>query len=413
MRIETAGAPDSQFSILNSQFRIAVVGPVFPFRAGIAYCTTRLAEELKADVVSYKRQYPRRFYPGGDDIDPTLPRAKADFVLDIVNPITWIRAGLRLRKYDTVIFVWWIWVWAIPVRAMMAMLSSRTRVILQCHNIGDKEPAWWKRWLTNRVLRRADVLVVHTRSEASEAWERSHGRRTVTTFLPVHELGGPVPSRDEARAMLNVTAKNVALFFGHVRPFKALDVVLHAWRELKSDVLLLVAGEAWWKSEDEYRKLADELGLAVVPSESEGSGRVGSVTVPPAAQVPRFARDDMRRVRFDFRFIPDEEIATWFAACDVVLAPYRIEAQSGVALTAFHFARPVIASTVGGLPEIIEPGRNGLLVPPDDPRALAQAIDDFFARDDRATMEQNGAESALQYSWPEYARVFERLVSHG
>ena len=74
---------------------------------------------------------------------------------------------------------------------------------------------------------------------------------------------------------------------------------------------------------------------------------------------------------------------------------------------------PVIASTVGGLPEIIEPGRNGLLVPPDDPRALAQAIDDFFARDDRATMEQNAAESALQYSWPEYARVFERLVSHG
>ena len=213
--------------------------------------------------------------------------------------------------------------------------------------------------------------------------------------------------------MLNVTAKNVALFFGHVRPFKALDVVLHAWRELKSDVLLLVAGEAWWKSEDEYRKLADELGLDVIPSESEGSGRVGSVTVPPAAQVPRFARDDMRRVRFDFRFIPDAEIATWFAACDVVLAPYRIEAQSGVALTAFHFARPVIASTVGGLPEIIEPGRNGLLVPPDDPRALAQAIDDFFARDDRATMEQNAAESALQYSWPEYARVFERLVSHG
>src|SRR5437763_594124 len=287
--------------------RTAIVGPVFPFRAGIAYCTTRLAEELKADVGSYKRQYPRRFYPGGDDIDPTLPRAKADFILDIVNPITWIRAGLRLRKYDAVIFVWWIWVWAIPVRAMMAMLSSRTLVILQCHNIGDKEPAWWK-------------------------------------------------------------------------------------------------------SADEYRKLADELGLAVVPSESEGSGRVGSVTVPPAAQVPRFARDDMRRVRFDFRFIPDAEIATWFAACDVVLAPYRIEAQSGVALTAFHFARPVIASTVGGLPEIID-GQNGILIPPEDPAALAAAVDEFFTARDRAGMERAAAATARKYSWPEYAKVFEGLVS--
>src|SRR5213078_1887194 len=225
------------------------------------------------------------------------------------------------------------------------------------------EPAWWKRWLTNRVLCRAHALVVHARTEASEAWKRSRGKRTVTTFLPVHELGGPIPSRADARAMLNVTAKNVALFFGHVRPFKALDVVLRAWRELKSDVLLLVAGEAWWKSGDEYRELARGLGLAD------------------------------NAVRFDFRFIPDAEIATWFAACDVVLAPYRVEAQSGVALTAFHFARPVIASTVGGLPEIVVEGQNGMLIPPDDAPALARAVDAFFARGDRTAMEQHAAEA--------------------
>ena len=354
--------------------RVAIVGPVFPYRAGIAYCTTRLAQELNADVVSFSRQFPRRFYPGGDDIDPTLPRAEAEFVLDVVNPLTWLRGGMRLRRYDAVVFVWWIWVWALPYRLMMAMLPRRTRVIVQCHNVGDKEPAWWKRWLTNRVLRRADILVVHAQAEAREAWKRSRGRRTVTTFLPVHELGGPIPSREDARAMLNVTARNVALCFGHVRPFKALDVVLRAWRELKTDVLLLVAGEAWWNSAEEYRKLAEGL----------------------------------TNVRFDFRFIPDAEIATWFAACDVVLAPYRIEAQSGVALTAFHFSRPVIASTVGGLPEVTD-----LLVPPDDPHALAKAIDDFFARDDRATMEQQAAEAARRYSWEEYGRLFARLVTHG
>jgi len=388
--------------------RVALVGPVFPYRAGIAYCTTKLAAELKADVVSFSRQFPKRFYPGGDDVDPTLPRADADFILDVVNPLTWVRGGMRLRGYDAVIFVWWIWVWALPYRLMMAMLPRRTRVILQCHNIGDKEPAWWKRWLTDRVLRRADVLVVHARAEAREAWKRSRGRRTVTTFLPVHELGGPIPSRDDARAMLNITAKNVALFFGHVRPFKALDVVLRAWRELKTDVQLLVAGEAWWNSAEEYRRLAKELGLAVIPSVSEGPRRAGSGEVPATAQVPRDARHDERAVRFDFRFIPDAEIATWFAACDVVLAPYRIEAQSGVALTAFHFSRPVIASTVGGLPEVTD-----LLVPPDDPRALAKAIDDFFARGDRATMEQQAVDAARRYSWEEYGRVFARLVTHG
>jgi glycosyltransferase involved in cell wall biosynthesis len=355
--------------------KIAIVGPVYPYRAGIAYCTTRLAEELRksfdVEVVSFSRQFPKRFYPGGDDVDPTLPRAAAHFTLDVINPFSWVATALAMRRggFDAVVFVWWIWVWALPYRVMMAFLPRSTRVVLQCHNIGDKEPAWWKRALTNIVLRRARALVVHAQSEAAEAWRRSHGRRTVKTFLPVHELGGEIPSREAARETLKIDAKNVALFFGHVRPFKALDVVLEAWGEIESDALLLVAGEAWWESAEKYRGLA------------------------------------RGKVRFDFRFIPDAEIATYFAAADVVLAPYRIEAQSGVALTAFYFSRPVIASTVGGLPEIVEEGGNGLLVPPDDPHALACAIDSFFAAPDRASFEQQAAESARRYSWEEYGRV--------
>jgi glycosyltransferase involved in cell wall biosynthesis len=115
-------------------------------------------------------------------------------------------------------------------------------------------------------------------------------------------------------------------------------------------------------------------------------------------------------VRFEFRFIPDSEIATYFAAADVVLAPYRIEAQSGVALTAFHFARPVIATRVGGLPEIID-GHNGILIPPEDPTALAHAIDEFFTACDRVAMEDAAAATARKHSWPEYANVFKALLS--
>jgi len=403
--------------------RIAIVGPVFPFRAGIAYCTTRLAEELRKQgiishpppptphnpvhVISFSRQFPKRFYPGGDDIDPTLPRADAAFIVDVMNPFTWLRAGWRLRRYDAVIFVWWVWLFAPAYRLMIAMLRRRTTVILQCHNVGDKEPTAWKRWLTNRVLRRADALVVHARTEADEAWKRSGGRRVVKTFLPVHELGGTIPSRADARATLNIdNAANVALFFGHVRPFKGLDIALRAWRELHVDATLVVAGEAWWERADEYVRLAAELGLARTQRRSDSQSDDAS---------SRTGESDLREtercggVLFDFRFIPDSEIATFFAAADVVLAPYRIEAQSGVALTAFHFARPVIATTVGGLPEVID-GSNGILVPPDDPTALARAVDEFFTTRDRASMEQSAAAAARKYSWTEYAAVFAALV---
>jgi glycosyltransferase involved in cell wall biosynthesis len=357
--------------------RTLIVGPVPPYRAGIAYCTKRLAEVLSADVISFKRQFPKFLYPGGNDVDPTLPRFEARFFLDILNPLTWLRTALTLRRErpDAVILVWWVWVWALPYLTLLAFLPKGTRVILQCHNIGDKEPAAWKRWLTNRVLRRGDVLVVHAKTEAEEARRRlgNDGPRIVTTFLPVHELGGAIPSRADARRRLGLRG-NVALFFGHVRPFKGLDIALRAWRLIETDVTLVVAGEAWWKSEDEYRALAKGL----------------------------------PNVRFDFRYIPDSEIAAYFAACDVVLAPYRIEAQSGVALTAFHFARPVIASNAGGLPEIVEPD---MLFPSEDHVALAARIDAFFARADRPELERRAADAARKYSWEEYGALFGRLVA--
>jgi glycosyltransferase involved in cell wall biosynthesis len=375
--------------------RLAIVGPVFPYRAGIAYCTTRLAEELRkshdVSIHSFSRQFPGLFYPGGDDRDPTLesktPRG-AKFSIDVMNPWTWLREGLRLRKErpDAVIFTWWVWVWALPYLVMRAFLPRGTRVVYQCHNISDKEPSSWKSWLTTRALASADLLVIHARSEAEEARRRLGRRREpliVEIFLPVHEMGGAVPSRAEARAALGVAPdRPVALFFGHVRPFKALDVVLDAWPRLRSDALLLVSGEVWYGGEAGYREQAARLGL------------------------------DDRRVRFDFRFIPDSEIATWFSAADVVLAPYRHEAQSGVVLTSFHFGRPVIATRVGGMPEIVEHGANGLLIEPESPEALAAAIDRFVTTSDRIAMEQAAAASAQRYSWHEFAlRLMQALHS--
>ncbi|MBK5259612.1 MAG: glycosyltransferase family 4 protein [Thermoanaerobaculia bacterium] len=357
-----------------------LIGPVYPYRGGIPYCTTRLAEELRRkgslSIISFSRQYPQRFYPGGSDLDVSLRGREPEgtrFLLDIVNPLTWIATALRIRREapDSVIFVWWIWVWALPYLTILALLPRKTRVVLQSHNISDKEPSWWKSVLTNAVLWRGDVIVVHADSERDEAERRLGGTRIISTYLPVHEVGGAIPSRHDAKSHLEVHGRNVALFFGHIRPYKGLDIAIRAWERLETDVLLLVAGQAWWKGEEEYRALARNA----------------------------------RNIRFNFRFIPDDEIAMWFAAADVVIAPYRTEAQSGVAMTSFYFHRPIIAAAVGGIPEVVRDGVNGYLIAPEDPAALALAVDRFFTEADRAAMELACAESARRNSWSDYAAL--------
>ncbi len=357
---------------------VLIIGPVPPYRGAIPYCTMRLADELSAEIISFKRQFPRRFYPGKSDVDESLPRVPARFLLDILNPITWIRTAFALRRArpDAVIVVWWVWVWALPYRILLALLPRGTRVILQCHNIGDKEPAAWKRWLTDTVLRRADALVVHAESDAEEARRRVR-TPVIRTFLPVIETNHPIPSRSEARALLGLEG-NVALCFGLIRPYKGVDIALRAWRLLQTNVTLVVAGEVWWSGERELHELARGL----------------------------------ENVRLDLRYIPESEVANYFVATDVVLAPYRNAAQSAVATTAFHFARPIVATRVGGLPDIIEDGVNGMLIPPEDP-ARARASSGFVFYDGGSS--GDGAGSSGERAEVLVGGIWERVsgLGHG
>ena len=67
-------------------------------------------------------------------------------------------------------------------------------------------------------------------------------------------------------------------------------------------------------------------------------------------------------------------IAPWYRACTVAVMPSRVEAAAVVALEAMSLGKPVVATRVGGIPEVVVDGETGILVEPDDPRALADAI---------------------------------------
>jgi SAM-dependent methyltransferase len=200
-------------------------------------------------------------------------------------------------------------------------------------------------------------------------------------FLPV---GGSFSrtdmSRDEAKRALGLNG-NVLLFFGFVRPYKGLRCLIEALPEIlrEIDVTLLVAGE-FWENRANYERLIRDLNL-----------------------------ED--HVRIVDRYIPNEEVPTYFMACDAVVLPYVGASQSAVVQLAYEFGRPVIATTAGGLPDVIEDGSTGSLVPPNDSHALARAIVVFFREAGRSAMEQHCREKARELSWDALVEAIENV--HG
>lgn len=380
--------PAAPAGVIMSAMRICLIGPTYPYRGGIAHYTTLLARHLAADpdhdvlLISFKRQYPRWLYKGASDRDTsTQPlRTEAEYLLDPLQPLSWRRTWRRIGAWqaDLVVMPWWVpfWApaWSILGRAVKR-LRPRPRLVYICHNVLPHEPGPLDRLALRMALTPADGLLAHAESEAAELRRHFLGKCIQVTPHPTYaELGGShgsrvLPGVPEGRPLL--------LFVGFVRPYKGLDVLLDALPLVleQQPVHLLVGGE-FWHDEDTYRVQVERLGLE------------NAVTLAN-------------------RYLPDEELAAFIRAADVVILPYRSASQSGVVQLAFGHGRPVITTAVGGLAEAVDHERTGLLVPPDDPQALAKAINRFLAEDLGPSFRASIAQEQERFSW---GRLVEAVV---
>jgi D-inositol-3-phosphate glycosyltransferase len=336
---------------------VALVGPLPPWRSGIADQTLRLARAMRAlgvepIVVTFRRMYPRFLYPGkgigdfleredgfGADLSDVRP------ILDGLNPFSFFSASKEILASGAslVVIPWWTAYFAPHVLLLFAGISRRapgvTKLLL-CHNVFDHEQNPLKDALTRAVLRRADRFVVQNARSAGEIVEERPDARVHVIPHP-SEPRAVIPDRAVARARLGVPAEvPLFLFSGILRPYKGWDVLLEAFaaaRREVPDAQLVLAGEAWGAARE-------------VPARA------------PAG------------VRLELRYLSEDERALWFAACDAVVCPYRHATGSGIAADALAFSRPVIGSAVDGLVGIVEEGRSGLLVPAGDAGALAAAM---------------------------------------
>ena len=353
--------------------RLALVGPVHPWRGGIAQYLGLLGESLMpcAEVrgITFTRQYPGFLFPGESQRDLTAepPRFPVEAVLDSIAPWSWRATARRLEAFapGVVILKWWLPFFGPAFASAVGPLRDRgTRVVLVCDNLVPHEQRPFDMAFTRWMLRNSDGYLVMSESverDLDRLKPRAPRRRVLHPLYAQFDRGRY--TRESARARLGLDGE-VAVFFGYVRRYKGLDTLLEAWPavRVRRPVTLVVAGEFY---EDAAPYRAQVLRI---------NATTASFATPSALDA---GRGDA--VRLLDRYLPDDEVEALFKAADVVVLPYRSATQSGVTHVAYALGVPVITTDVGGLSETVRPGETGLVVPPEDPRALADAVVRFFA----------------------------------
>jgi glycosyltransferase involved in cell wall biosynthesis len=369
--------------------RIALLGPLHPWRGGLAQYLQLLGEALErhAEVraVTFTRQYPDVLFPGTSQLDTSAPRPRfpTEALLDSIGPRSWRRTAAHLERFApaAVVLKWWMPFFAPAFASSVGPLRRRgTRVLLVCDNLVAHEPRFYDGAFSAWMLRNSDGYLV-----MSEAVERDLDR--LKPGAPRRRVPHPFYAQFDQRRFTRETAReklglagDVALFFGYVRHYKGLDTLLSAWPQVRArrpGATLVVAGEAY-ENTDAYRALAAASG--------EGA------------------------VRWLDRYIPDDEVEALFRAADVTVLPYRSATQSGVTHVAYALGVPVIATRVGGIAETVRDGETGLTCPPEDPQALADTIVRYFEGGMRESMAPHIAALQAEHSWAALADSTRDLI---
>jgi glycosyltransferase involved in cell wall biosynthesis len=369
--------------------RIVLVGTAYPLRGGIAHYIALLSETLRrrghdTAVLSFRRQYPSFLFPGKTQKDGGKERipVRAFPLLDSVNPVTWIRGLLWLKSFrpDLVVFKYWMPFFAPCYAALAAGLRALgVPAVFLCDNVVPHETGFLDVLLTRLALRFPDAFIVQSESVRSDLLRFRPGARFRLVPHPVYDIFPPAVSRAAARRGLGLNDRRVILFFGYIRAYKGLAVLLDAMPEIlrRLDVRLLVCGEFYegrGESVDRIHRLGLERSVTLIDS-----------------------------------FIPNEKVGEYFCAADAVVLPYLSATQSGIVQIAAHYDRPVIATAVGGLPETILDGKTGFLVPPNDKEALAGAVVRFYRERRGRAFEAAVRREKVRFSWDRMAEAAEDL----
>lgn len=368
--------------------KVLVIGPAYPYRGGLSAFNERMAMQFKSEghevkLFTFTLQYPSFLFPGKTQYSdgPAPSELNIKRGINSVNPANWLRQGIEMRNEDADLAVISYWMPfmspCLGTIARMLRKSGKTKVVAVLHNVVPHEKQVFSKALSRYFVSSVDGFVYLSRSVGDDLKVFDAIKPRAFSPHPVYDNFGEKLSRSEALKELGLDAsKRYLLFFGFIRDYKGLDLLLKAMAEpcmkAEKDVELIVAGE-FYGNEEKYKTLERDLGL-------------------------------QGKVRWFSDFIPDEKVKLFFSAADLIVQPYKSATQSGVTQIAYHFEKPMVVTNVGGLPEIVPDGKAGYVVAP-DPAAIGGALCDFFQKGNPDCFLQGIKVEKSKYSWGAMTRT--------
>ena len=373
--------------------KIIIVGTAYPYRGGLSAFNERLAHEFQnqghdVEIYTFTLQYPGFLFPGKTQYsDEPAPEDLRIFrKVNSCNPFNWIKVGreIRRKRPDMVIFAYWMSFMA-PCMGTIARKIRRnhcSKIMALVHNMIPHEPNFLDKFLPYYFVKSIDAFMALSESVVRDIGHFDK-RNCPKRFSPhpIYDHYGMRLEREQALSLLNLPADcRYVLFFGFIRAYKGLDLLLDAFADIRLKQLgvkLIVAGE-FYDDSIPYLEKIDALGIG-------------------------------DRVILRTEFIPDSKVNLYFSSADIVAQPYKSATQSGVTQIAFHFEKPMLVTNVGGLPEIVPDGKVGCVVEP-DARQIADALFRFFNENCMDEYEMNVREEKKKYAWSTMTDAIGKLM---
>ena len=373
--------------------KVIILGPAWPYRGGIAAFNERLARQYQAEghdveAVTFTLQYPSFLFPGTTQYstDPAPEGLKLTRKLSSINPFSWIATGRYIKKQnpDLVVSAYWLPFMAPAMGTTLRCAKHKgTRRIAILHNLIPHEHRPGDKMFSKYFVGSNDGFITLSRSVLDDLNVFDPKGLKPRTFSPhpLYDHYGATLSRKEALDLIGLReSQRYVLFFGFIREYKGLDLLLDAIADERMERLgikLIVAGEFYGD--------------------------------PKPYQEQIRHHDISDRVVMHTEFIPDHEVNRYFCAADLVVQPYKNATQSGVSQIAYHFEKPMVVTNVGGLPEIVPDGKAGFVVEPDS-QQIADAIVRYFTEDCQQSLTEGVREEKKKYAWDKMTDAIASLI---